>query len=221
MRKDNSRFVTVDKLLRDMYDYEEKNWDLCVACEISDDEEGVILGVIGVELDSDDDLCLHIEERDGFEEDDGYYSVADLISVLNGCNKTKKVYLAGHGILLSFDLNANGAPKSGINEDNDSLSYDISALGENEVIAENKSVSKPRWNNLGEDIALAVLALFGLTALGYNLHGLITKTGTALWEQILWIAASAIVVAVCGLTLYYSNGKEFFYNSNNHRRIEI
>ena len=204
MKKGNVSCVTVGKLRQELKEYEDQYWDLCIACRISDDEEDTIFCIAGSELDDEGDLCLHLAERDFFDEDDGYYDVADLIAVLHNRARDSKVYLAGCGLLLSFDLNGDGTIFDGVNKDDDTFGCCLTAFGEyEEVHAEEPALVRKR-DGLGEDIALVILTLLGLFALAYNLYGLVTRSGSALWEHVLWIAAGAVVVLVCGLTLLNS-----------------
>ena len=204
MKKEKVSFVTVGKLLQELKEYEDQYWDLCIACRISDDEEDSILCIAGSELDDEGDLCLHLAERDFFDEDDGYYDVADLIAVLHNRARDSKVYLAGCGLLLSFDLNGDGTIFDGVNEDDDTIGCGLSAFGEYEETLEEEPALVRKRDGLGEDIALVILTLLGLSALAYNVYGLVTRSGSALWEHVIWIAAGAVVVLVCGLTLFNS-----------------
>lgn len=200
--------TTVGKLLKDLKRYEKKHWSYCVVAWSAD---GRTFGVLGTREDEDGDIQIMVEEIEEILE--GILPVTDVIASLENTGKEKRVYLAGDGLYFAIDSDGSIFTKG---EDDDVIGCYVTVLGKYEEEPAEESVLRKKCNN-GEVIALAVLTLLGLAGLVNNIYGLVTKTGSALWEYILWIVASSIVVAVCGLTLYYSITK---HNHNGYTIIQ-
>ena len=199
--------TTVGNLLKDLKRYEKKHWSDCVVAWTAD---GRTFGVLGTREDEDGDIQIMVEEIEEILE--GILPVTDVIASLENTGKEKRVYLAGDGLYFAIDSDGSIFTKC---EDDDVIGCYVTVLGKYEEEPAEESVLRKKCNN-GEVIALAVLTLLGLAGLVNNIYGLVIKSGSALWEYILWIVTSSIVVAVCGLALYYSCNEQ--YNNEQKKR---
>lgn len=199
MKEINLQLTPVGKLLKELKKYEKEHWSDCVVAWMDD---GRTFGVVGMGPDKDGDLQIVVEEVDGVLE--GIWSVEDVIDSLEQSGKETRAYLAGDG--LSFAIGSKGGIFTEADNDN-IIGCNATVFGEYEEEPEKKPVLTNK-HIIYEDIALTVLALLGMTTFGYSIYGLVTKSGSAFVEHILWIIASAVIVVVCGLTLYYSHGKQ-------------
>ena len=190
----NIKLTTVGLLLGELKQYDKKRWDDSVVAWTQDD---LTFGVVGVGKDKDGDLRIEVEEVE--DELEGIWSVADVIASLESICKDTRVYLAGHGLYFAIDGEGRIFTED---EDDDVIGCHATAFGEYKPEPQPESAKKR--GNPAETIALALLALAAALWLVYNVYAMITGVGGPLWEKILWIISSGVVLVVCGFTLHYS-----------------
>lgn len=208
-KTDNTNLITVCKLLKELTEYEDKFFDNVVACWISED---TACGIFGVEVDNEGDLCIHVEEMP--EEgnlDSEYWDICTLLEVLKGYDKDTRIYLAGCGQLLEFELNRDSTVLS-IDEEEDSVNCFARAYGEYEDEPSKDVPAKPGKTGNREDrilsIVLMTISVASAGWFGYNTYALAAHTAGRVWESILWMVVCAVLLVVCGWTLYYSKDKK-------------
>jgi len=204
----DNKTLSVGKLIRDLKEFEKEYSDSCVTCCLPDD---TVCCITDITLDSNGDICLNIEEyEDGWE----CYDTGTLLFELNGYDSEKKAYMAGCGLYLNFTSNKGGSIFS-YEDDNDFVSCEGSVFGEYEEIVTNGDSEyvrrlaaeisrKKKLVNRNETIAL--ISLMVLTAAGmiYSIATSIGITGSALVENIVWIAVCIVVLTIGYFTLHYS-----------------
>ena len=191
--EENIKLATVGNLLDELKKYEKKHWELSVVAWTRND---YTFGVVGIGKDKDGDLRIEVEEVE--EELEGIWSVADVITSLERYSKDARVYLAGHGVYFSIECEGSIFTKS---EDDDVIGCYANPFSEYEP---EPLRDRKKRGNPTETIVLVAIALAAVCWLGYNIYAMIAGVGGPLWEKILWIVASVIVLVVSGCTLYYS-----------------
>jgi hypothetical protein len=204
--KESIKLTTVGKLLEELTGFE-KISDDCVGVWIPD---GSTLCIVGMGLDKDGDLRIELEEQLG--EQEGFWSAADTIEALKEYGKDVRVYFAGCGLYLSIDPVHDGSIFKE-NDDDDLVGCYASAFGEyrpepqrdgyEERLSAETAMKKNRRDCI-ETLVLILIMLAAICLFGYNIYALIAGIGGPLWEKILWIVGSGIVLVVSSFTLYYS-----------------
>lgn len=201
--------ITVGELVKELKGYEKKYSDYNLVFWIPD---GSTLCIVGSSTDKDGDLRIEIEEMDEYDVS-GYYDVDTLLDVLAGHDKNTRVYLAGHGLYFSFDVNPDGSIFCEASEDDEIVGCYASAFGKYEYVPPTEPVKRGASKDAGkrgryEYLALASLTLVIFFGLCYNVYALVVhSTRHALWENIAGVVVCAVLLVICGATLYYSREK--------------
>ena len=208
----DTELITVGALLKELKAFGEGCSEYAVNIDIPD---GSTLNVMGTGLDKDGEVSIEVDENP----DEGYYDVQMLIDELEGYDRDSRVYLEGCGLYLTFDVNPDGHLVSGADSGEETVGFDTHAFGEYRyepsgwlTEAEKRKLAeedrkKKRTAHI-EYIVLALLTAVVFFGLCYNVYALVVhSTRHAVWEHVLGIVACAIVLVVCGGTLYYSREK--------------
>lgn len=204
--------ITAEELVKELKSLEKECLTYDVACWVPNSDT---LCVTGTRLDKDGNIRIDLEE---WQEDGGYYTADMLLSEIGRYEKGAKVYLAGCGLYLSIDVNKDGSVFS--ESDDEMVGCYASVFGkyqmekprgfrtetEERKLAE--EAKKQRRENRIMSLVLILIALGGIFLLIYNTYALLTHTAKPLWECILWIVASIVIIGVAGLTLFYSKEKK-------------
>ena len=211
---EKNSFVNVSRLVGELQEYEEKYWHYNVVCWVEDDDDYRSLGIVGMGLDEDGNLCIELEEM---IDEEGFYSVDDTLEGLKEYDKDVKAYLAGCGLYLNID--SKGSIFAEADENDENVGFYAVPFGqyeekrtsvwqtEEDVRELAEKARKEKRESRGETILLAILTLGAAALLVYNIYGLIARKGEPVWEHILWIVGSIVCLFVGGGVLYYSKDK--------------
>ena len=199
--------ITVEKLVQDLKSFGKKYWHYDVACWAPDDS---CLCVVGKRLDQNGDLCIELDEM---YDDGGRFTVDDLLTALSGYEPDTKVYLAGCGLYLNFDVNPDGSIFEEADDD-DIIGCHATVFGrykeehhgflteaEKRAIAAKAAREQHENHILG--IVLMVMAVLLAAWLIYNGYALIAHAhaGESIWMNVVWIVVSAVLIGIDVMTL--------------------
>ena len=207
---DRKTKVNVGTLLKELRRFESEYPDYDIACCMPDDTR---CRMVGMYTDDDGGLNLLMEEEmDGGE----YYDVDSILSCLDSYDRTMDVHVAACGLLMDIEVFRDGTFFD-VDEDCDAVFCDGEVFGEYEeeesgsgwlTEAEKRMLAEKAKKQKREDcIEYAVLFLMiVLVADGflYNVWAAVTRSGAALWENILWSVTCLFLLVIGVLTLHYN-----------------
>ena len=208
---ENIKLTTAGKLHKELKKHEKKRGEYDIEVWLSDDDDTSFC-VVGTELDKDGDLCIYLED---IEWSEGYYCVRELLDELSEYDKDTKVYLAGAGLYLNFDLNGDGSVFCDPDDENESLGCYTSSFGEYDyephgMLTEKEErraarrytwrTRKDNWKGILEGITFLLCIPLTVYGLYYNIAALV-KHSRPLWESILWIPFLLLLLWVCIMNL--------------------
>lgn len=202
--------VTVGVLIKELRRFESMYPDYDITCCMPDETRCRMVGMY-----SDDEGSLNLlmeEEIDGGE----YYDVDSILSVLDSYDRTIGVHVAACGLLMDFEVLSDGTFFD-VDEDCDAVCCDGKVFGEYEeeesgsdwhIEAEKRMLAEKARKQKREDhIEYAVLAILTVLVAGgflYNVWAAVTRSGAALWENILWSVTCLFLLVIGVLTLHYN-----------------
>lgn len=210
--KEDIKFATVGKLLKELKrieSFDEECTYYCPTVFVSNVDE-LYFGMVGLGPDEDGDLRIELEEMGTSE---GFFDVQDLILRLKEFDSKTKVYLAGGGLYLNLDQD--GDIFSDPDEEDSTVGCYASIFGNYTPEPKpeiNEEQPGPRFKKekgnkreqRGETIVLGAITLGLFCLLIYNVYALIARVDEPMWEKIIWILVSAILIILNTSVLYRS-----------------
>ena len=210
--KEDVKFATVGKLLKELKkikSFDEECMYYRPTVFVNNIDE-LYLGIVGMGTDEDGDLRIELEEMGTSE---GFFDVQDLILRLKEFDSKTRVYLAGSGLYLNLDQD--GDIFSDPDEEDSTVgcyatsfgNYTLEPKPESDEEKSGHRFPKEKGNKReqrGETIVLGAITLGLFCLLIYNVYALIAGVDEPMWEKIIWILVSAILIILNTSVLYRS-----------------